>query len=121
MQSAQKNIGTRYQSGGITKAGFDCSGLIFATFKNFDIVLPRTAHEMSQFGLTINPLDAKKGDLIFFKTNGRRSINHVGMIVEVVDNEIKFIHSSSSNGVIISSIKEGYYKRSFAQINRVLN
>ena len=120
VKTAEENIGSRYLTGGTTKAGFDCSGFMFATFKEFEIVLPRTANEMSRFGLKLNPLDARKGDLIFFRTNGRKVINHVGMIVEILDDEIKFIHSSTSNGVMISSTKEGYYKRTFAQVNRIL-
>jgi cell wall-associated NlpC family hydrolase len=47
----------------------------------------------------------------FFKTNGRRQVNHVGMVVEVNNGDIKFIHASTSNGVIISSIKEKYYSK----------
>ena len=93
---------------------------MYATVKNFDIILPRTSNDMSRFGLKLNPMDARKGDLIFFKTNGRRVINHVGMIVEILDDEIKFIHSSTTNGVMISSTKEGYYKKNFAQVNRIL-
>ena len=64
--------------------------------------------------------NAQKGDLIFFKTNGRSQINHVGMVVEVCDGEIKFIHASVGGGVIISSIKEKYYSQRLTQINRVL-
>mgnify|MGYP003616280647 FL=1 len=63
---------------------------------------------------------AQKGDLIFFKTNKSREINHVGIVIEVSNEEIKFIHSSTSRGVIISSTKEPYYKKTFVQINRVL-
>ncbi|MBC7642791.1 MAG: C40 family peptidase [Flavobacterium sp.] len=120
IQFAQDNLGSHYQTGGITKAGFDCSGLMYATFKNFDIILPRTSNEMSRFGLKLNLMDARKGDLIFFKTNGRKVINHVGMIVEILDDEIKFIHSSTTNGVMISSTKEGYYRKNLAQVNRIL-
>ncbi|MEG0851230.1 MAG: NlpC/P60 family protein, partial [Flavobacterium sp.] len=65
--------------------------------------------------------EAQKGDLIFFKTNGRRHINHVGMVVENVDGEIKFVHSSTHGGVMISSTKEAYYTRAFSQVNRVLD
>lgn len=120
IERASENIGTRYRSGGTSKAGFDCSGLMCTTFGAFDIKLPRTSREQSGIGTKINTEEAKKGDLIFFKTNGRSQINHVGMVVEVCEGEIKFIHSSVSNGVIISSTKEKYYEKNFSQINRVL-
>ncbi|TDE04810.1 peptidoglycan endopeptidase [Flavobacterium sandaracinum] len=120
IERASENIGSRYRTGGTTKSGFDCSGLMCTTFGAFDINLPRTSREQSSIGTKINTDEAQKGDLIFFKTNGRSQINHVGMVVEVCEDEIKFIHSSVSNGVIISSTKEKYYRKNFSQINRVL-
>jgi cell wall-associated NlpC family hydrolase len=117
---ASDKLGTGYRSGGTTTAGFDCSGLMYSTFKKFDITLPRSSHEMAEIGTKINPEDAKKGDLIFFINRGQRRINHVGMIVEVNGDEIKFIHSSTQGGVIISSLKESYYERTFKQINRII-
>jgi peptidoglycan endopeptidase LytE len=120
INTATENIGIRYRSGGTSKAGFDCSGLMISTFNNFDIKLPRSSIEQSRFGSKINTAEAQKGDLIFFKTNGRRQINHVGMVVEVVEGEIKFVHSSTHGGVMISSTKEPYYQRAFTQVNRVL-
>jgi len=118
--NATENIGIRYRSGGTSKSGFDCSGLMICTFNNFDIKLPRSSIEQSRFGTKVNSEEAQKGDLIFFRTNGRRQINHVGMVVEVVDGEIKFVHSSTHGGVMISSTKEPYYTRAFSQVNRVL-
>lgn len=120
INSASDNLGVGYRGGGMTKAGFDCSGLIYSTFKKFDITLPRSSHEMATVGEKIDWSNAKKGDLIFFINRGQRRINHVGMVVEVNNDEIKFIHSSTQSGVIISSTKESYYHRTFAQINRVL-
>lgn len=120
IEYASENIGTRYQIGGTTKSGFDCSGLMCTTFEAIDVKLPRTSIGQSSIGTKINTDEAKKGDLIFFKTNGRRQINHVGMVVEVCEGEIRFIHASVSNGVIISSTKEKYYEKNFTQINRVL-
>lgn len=118
--NATENIGIRYRSGGTSKAGFDCSGLMICTFNNFDIKLPRSSIEQSRIGMKVTTDEAQKGDLIFFRTNGRRHINHVGMIVEVADGEIKFVHSSTHGGVMISSTKEPYYTRAFSQVNRIL-
>jgi LysM repeat protein len=120
ISKASENIGTRYRLGGTTTEGFDCSGLMCYAFGSYDIKLPRTSIEMASYGSIIDVENAQKGDLIFFKTNGRSRINHVGMVVEVLEDEIKFIHSSTHGGVIISSTKESYYKKKLAQVNRVL-
>jgi len=119
INSASENLGANYKSGGTTPDGYDCSGLMFATFSKFDIILPRSSNEMSRLGTVLNPDEIKKGDLIFFRTNGKSVINHVGMVTEVLPDEIKFIHSATSSGVIISSTKEPYYSKTFAQANRI--
>ncbi len=118
---ASNNLGTGYRAGGITPAGYDCSGLMYFTFKKFDITLPRSSYEMAETGTVVEPSQAKKGDLIFFINRGQHRINHVGMIVEVNGDEIKFIHSSTNGGVMISSLKESYYERTFKQINRIID
>ena len=121
INTAADNLGVGYRGGGTTKAGFDCSGLMYSTFKKFDITLPRSSHEMAEVGTLVDLEKAKKGDLIFFINRGQHRINHVGMIVEVKGDEVKFIHSSTQSGVIISSLKESYYDRTFKQVNRVIN
>ncbi|MGH2665757.1 C40 family peptidase [Flavobacterium sp.] len=121
LKKATHFLGVKYKTAGTTESGMDCSGLMIATFNDFNIKLPRTSNEMSKVGQEIKKSEAQKGDLIFFKTNGKSVINHVGMITEVSEEEIKFIHSSTQKGVIISSTKEGYYSKTFAQINRVVN
>lgn len=122
IDSASENLGIRYKTAGTTKNGFDCSGLVFATFSKHDISVPRTSYNQAKEGISLgkNLNDAKKGDLIFFKTNGRSQINHVGIVTEVKDGEVLFIHTSTSKGVIISSTKEPYYQKTFTQLNRIL-
>jgi cell wall-associated NlpC family hydrolase len=120
INSATSKIGAKYRSGGITDQGFDCSGLMWNIFNLYSINLPRSSFDQSKLGVVVDKENTKKGDLIFFRTNNRRQINHVGMVIEINSEEIKFIHSSTSSGVIISSTKESYYQKSFAQINRIL-
>ncbi|MFG4001113.1 C40 family peptidase [Flavobacterium aquidurense] len=120
ISKATDNIGVRYKAGGTTRNGYDCSGLVYTTFESENIKLPRPSYEQAKVGKIIKFNDAQKGDLIFFKTNRSRQINHVGLIVEVNSGEIKFVHSSTSKGVIISSTKEAYYQNSYVQINRVI-
>ena len=117
---ASDNLGIAYRAGGTSKTGFDCSGLMYSTFKKFDITLPRSSYEMATAGTVIDQRNAKKGDLIFFINRGQSRINHVGMIVEVNCDDIKFIHSSTNGGVMISSLKESYYSKTFKQINRII-
>ena len=118
VDNATEQIGTPYKFGGTTKNGFDCSGLVYTSYKKEAIVLPRTSLEMSNYGKRIKKEDARKADLIFFKTDGSRQINHVGLIIETKDNDIKFIHSSTKKGVIVSSLSEAYYQKTFSHINR---
>ncbi len=120
INNAMEFIGVKYRYGGTSLMGMDCSGMITAVFNVFDLKLPRTSIDMSKIGEKLELKDIQKGDLIFFKTSGLSIINHVGIVIEVVNDEIKFIHASSSDGVRISSTKEPYYKRAFAQVNRVL-
>ena len=117
---ASDNLGTDYRAGGITSAGFDCSGLMYSTFKKFDITLPRSSYEMAEAGKQIDVDQAKKGDLIFFINRGQKRVNHVGMVVDVNGDTIRFIHSSTQGGVMISSLKESYYNKTFKQIKRII-
>ena len=120
IDDATSKIGSPYRFGGTTNAGYDCSGLVFTSFKKYDLSLPRTSKEMAKEGKIITKSNAQKGDLIFFKTGDSSQINHVGLIVDVNRDDIKFVHSSTKKGVIISSITEDYYRKSFVQINRIL-
>jgi lipoprotein Spr len=121
INNAMEFLGVRYRGGGSSPDGMDCSGMVTAVYNIFDIAIPRSSRDMATVGEKVDNSEVKKGDLIFFRTNGRRVINHVGMVVDIIGDEIKFIHSSTSQGVIISSTKERYYQKTFAQVNRVLS
>lgn len=120
INNAMEFMGVRYRTGGTNKAGMDCSGMVTAVFNIFDKAIPRSSRDMAQIGQKVADKEVQKGDLIFFKTNGRSIINHVGLVISADEDGIQFIHSSTSQGVIVSSTKESYYKKAFAQVNRVL-
>lgn len=113
--------GVRYKFGGTTRRGMDCSGLLYVSFAEHDIKLPRTSIHMAEEGKRIKIRDVAKGDLLFFKTNKRsKRINHVGMVVKVDNNNIKFIHASTSRGVTVSSLREGFWNHAFVKATRIL-
>ncbi|WP_034259958.1 C40 family peptidase [Aequorivita capsosiphonis] len=112
--------GTKYKYGGTTEAGMDCSGLICVAFEKENISLPRISRDMAKEGVLISFKNIEPGDLVFFKTSRRNVITHVGLVVENKRGEVKFIHSSTSAGVIISSLDEAYWKKAFAEVRRVI-
>tara|TARA_R100001369_G_scaffold83164_1_gene115229 strand:- start:2305 stop:2814 length:510 start_codon:yes stop_codon:yes gene_type:complete len=113
--------GTRYKFGGTTKRGMDCSGLVYTSFKNENIGLPRVSRDMAKQGKRISLRNAEEGDLVFFQTNkSRRVINHVGLVVESRRGVVKFIHSTTSRGVIVSSLDENYWNNAFVEVRRII-
>lgn len=118
---AQAFSGTKYKFGGTTSKGMDCSGLVYVAFQKENIVLPRVSRDIAKKGKPISKSNARQGDLVFFKTNkNSRQINHVGLVTAVKGGQIYFIHSTSSKGVLTSSLEERYWKRAFVEARRVL-
>lgn len=121
VSTALNYTGVRYRFGGETKKGMDCSGLVYRALKEHDISFPRVSYRMAEEGKRIKIQKVQKGDLLFFDTQKRRRrINHVGLVVSVDADEIKFIHATSSRGVIVSSLREGYWNYAFVKATRIL-
>lgn len=120
IETALQYTGVRYKFGGTTRKGMDCSGLLYVSFLKNDIPLPRTSHMIAQEGKRIRVSQLRKGDLLFFKTRrGGKKINHAGLVVEVDQGDVKFIHSTTSRGVIVSSLREGYWNYAFVKATRI--
>jgi cell wall-associated NlpC family hydrolase len=113
--------GVKYKYGGNTRRGMDCSGLVHLVFSEADYQLPRSSRNIAEEGRNIALKDVKKGDLLFFKISRiSKAINHVGLVVSVDDDQIYFIHSTTSRGVIVSALSEKYWKKAFAKAKNIL-
>ncbi|MCC8365255.1 C40 family peptidase [Xenorhabdus sp. PB61.4] len=108
--------GTPYRYGGMDRRGVDCSGFVYRTFHDrFNILLPRTTNQQTQLGTRISKKDLMPGDLVFFKTGSGANGLHVG----IYDINNEFIHASTSNGVMRSSLDNVYWQRVFWQARRI--
>ena len=121
LSDAEKYLGAPYKPGGMTSSGFDCSGFVNTVFAENNIKLTRRSADQAKEGVGINIENVKHGDLLFFATAGGKRVSHVGIVHTITDDgEIKFIHASTSKGVIISSLEEAYWDKAFLFARRVL-
>ncbi|MDL1912975.1 MAG: NlpC/P60 family protein [Bergeyella sp.] len=121
IKSSKRYLGVPYKYGGISLSGFDCSGLLVTVFKENNIFLPRRSEEQAKIGKKVEKRNVQKGDLVFFATAKGRKVSHVGMVCEISRlGEIRFIHSSTKRGVVISSVSEPYWKKAYLFARRIL-
>lgn len=115
---ARKWLGTRYQYGGTTRAGVDCSALVMNVYRDGSgIKLPRTAASQRQYSAKIGRKELKPGDLVFFTSRRKGSgVAHVGLYI----GDGKIIHASTSRGVIESRLTEKYYAEHYHSAGRIL-
>ena len=106
--------GVRYREGGLSKQGVDCSGYVHLTFKNtFKKRIPRSTELLASSGKQVSSNKLKPGDLVFFKTGWKK--RHVGIYLE----KGKFMHASSSRGVMISKLNNPYWSEAYWMSRRL--
>lgn len=112
---AAKYKGVPYVFGGTTPKGFDCSGYVQHVFKDCKAKLPRLADEQALEGVFVTQKQLRPGDLVFFTTY-TAGASHVGIYA----GEGKFWSATSSRGIVLSSLKEDYWKSRYYGARRVL-
>lgn len=115
VSTARQYIGVPYLWGGTTPSGFDCSGFVQYVYNRNGITLPRTTKQQWTTGIGISKSSLQAGDLVFFQTDSS-GVSHVGIYI----GNNQFIHSSSSKGVIISSLSSTYWANAYLGARRVL-
>jgi len=120
IETAQNYLGVPHCMGGTTIKCMDCSGLLVTVFAEHGIHLPHNSEEQARYGKIIAGMDELvKGDLVFFirtyKTH--HFITHSGIYV----GNNKFIHTSSKNGVTITSLNDPWWNEKFIFGTRVFD
>ena len=109
-------MGTPYKYGGVDFRGVDCSAFVQSVFQQvFNKKIPRTTGLMYQQGNIVRGGGLVCGDLVFFKNvRGRAGVDHVGIYI----GNKKFIHASTSRGVVISDLASNYYSSHYVAARR---
>ena len=111
MVESAKWLGVQYKYGGNTKSGVDCSGFTTAIYKTIynKNLHRRSADQYIEDCRNVSRTGLSSGDLVFFVTSGdsksAKNINHVGIYLK----GSKFIHASSSRGVVVDDLNSTYY------------
>ena len=106
--------GVPYRLGGSSESGVDCSAFVQITFRSkLGVDLPRTTEELAREGERVSRSELQAGDLVFFKTGFRQ--RHVGIYM----GGKRFLHASTSRGVMTSSLNNVYWKERYWKARRI--
>lgn len=94
----------------MSKSGVDCSGFSTIVMRElYGVKIPRTADDQYNSGDKIRDAWREPGDLVFFKNFRGPDIDHVGIYL----GNDRFVHASTSKGVIVSDLDEEYYRKRY--------
>ncbi len=111
---AERWRGVPYRLGGSSEAGVDCSAFVQITFQSrLGVDLPRTTEELARQGERVDRDELRAGDLVFFKTGFRQ--RHVGIYM----GGKRFLHASTSRGVMTSSLNNVYWDERYWKARRI--
>lgn len=120
IQTAKSYRGTPYRYGGTTRAGIDCSALVYHSFASVGVKLPRTSVDQSKLGKKIPERKIRPGDVLFFATGKKKKeVTHTGIVTEAQKNKVRFIHASTSLGVTEDYLKSAYWTKAFLFARRL--
>jgi cell wall-associated NlpC family hydrolase len=109
--------GAPYRYGGATRAGFDCSGLVFFAHRQFGLSVPRTSRDQAEESTSVAPRKLKRGDLVFFKIDSN-TVNHVGIYI----GQHLFVHApGAGKPVTVDSLDAEFYAETFYSAGRFWN
>jgi cell wall-associated NlpC family hydrolase len=109
-------LGTPYRYGGANpNEGFDCSGLVFYTFTQSGVSIPRTSQAQFKAARKISIAQADPGDLVFFQDQAK--LSHVGIYL----GNGRFVHAPASGRTVsVASLTAPYCQRHLVAVGRLL-